>query len=361
MYISLRAGDPAPWFTQRSTSGSPFAFHKAGGSYVVLCFFGSARDPVGRAAVEALHMQRARFGAQVRFFGVSLDPEDEHLGRVREDGPGLRFFLDADGAVSGLYGAIPTDSGEGALGVRRLWYLLDPGLRIMAVIPFAADGSDRAAVVERLERLPPPDARAGVHVQAPVLVLPDVFDAELCGELIGRYEAAGGTESTVQRDQDGLSVNYADRSTKSRKDHVVADPALKARLNAYIQRRVLPEIEKVHQFRATHIERHLIGCYAAEDGGHFGAHRDNVTLGTAHRRFALSVNLNDDFEGGELGFPEYGAHAFKPSAGGALVFSCSLLHAVTPVRRGRRYAFLPFLYDDEGARIRKQNASYLAG
>ena len=30
------------------------------------------------------------------------------------------------------------------------------------------------------------------------------------------------------------------------------------------------------------------------------------------------------------------------------MFSCSLLHEATRVTRGRRYAFLPFLYDAAG-------------
>ena len=148
-------------------------------------------------------------------------------------------------------------------------------------------------------------------------------------------------------------------SEKRRKDVTVRDEALNARLRATLQRRVLPEIAKAHQFAATHIERYLIGCYAAEDGAHFGAHRDNITKGTAHRKFAVSINLNDDFEGGEVFFPEYGERGFKPAAGGAVVFSCSLLHAVKPMRSGRRYAFLPFLYDDEGARIREQNITFV--
>ena len=71
-------------------------------------------------------------------------------------------------------------------------------------------------------------------------------------------------------------------------------------------RRVTPEIRKVHQFEVTRMERYLVACYAAEDGGHFRPHRDNTTTGTAHRRFAVSVNLNDDFDGGEVSFPEYG-------------------------------------------------------
>lgn len=31
-----------------------------------------------------------------------------------------------------------------------------------------------------------------------------------------------------------------------------------------------------------------------------------------------------------------------------------------PVRSGRRYAFLPFLYDEAGARLREENRKYLA-
>lgn len=115
------------------------------------------------------------------------------------------------------------------------------------------------------------------------------------------------------------------------------------------------------------MERYIVSCYAAEDGGHFRAHRDNTTAGTGHRRFAVSVNLNSEFEGGKVSFPEYGTKnfkappggAFKAPPGGAVVFSCSLLHAVSRVTSGRRYAFLPFLYDDEAAKVRERNNAHL--
>jgi predicted 2-oxoglutarate/Fe(II)-dependent dioxygenase YbiX len=108
------------------------------------------------------------------------------------------------------------------------------------------------------------------------------------------------------------------------------------------------------------MERYIIGCYYSATGGHFRPHRDDTTKGTAHREFALSINLNDDFDGGEVGFPEYGTRTFKPPAGGAVIFSCSLLHWVSPVTRGCRYAFLPFLYNEESAALREANNRYLA-
>jgi hypothetical protein len=42
-----------------------------------------------------------------------------------------------------------------------------------------------------------------------------------------------------------------------------------------------------------------------------------------------------------------------------VVFLCSLLHEATPVTRGQRFMFLPFLYDDEAAKIRQQNLPYV--
>ena len=111
--------------------------------------------------------------------------------------------------------------------------------------------------------------------------------------------------------------------------------------------RLFAEIKKAFAFEATRTERHLIACYDAADKGFFAPHRDNTTAGTAHRRFAVTLNLNTgEYEGGALSFPEYGPELYQPATGGALVFSCSLLHEATAVTRGKRYCYLPFLYDE---------------
>ena len=126
-------------------------------------------------------------------------------------------------------------------------------------------------------------------------------------------------------------------------------------------RRLVPQIKRAFQFDATRMERYLISAYDADTGGYFRPHRDNTTLGTAHRRFAVSINLNaEDFEGGDLRFPEFGQRTYRPPTGGAVVFSCSLLHEATPVTNGTRYCILPFLYDDAAAQIRLANAQHLA-
>lgn len=359
-HVALHAGDPAPRFVAAATNNPRFVFDVSAGRYLVLCFFGSAGDEVAAAALRSVESHRRLFDDDhASFFGVSLDPADREQERVAQSLPGIRFFWDFDAAVARLYGAAPKDGGTDAAQLRRMWVVIDPTMRILRVFPFLPDGSDRASVFAYLEALPPPERFAGFELQAPILYLPNVFEPEFCRRLVELYEADGGEESGFMREVDGKTVTTSDPSHKKRRDYGIEDEEVRSATQARILRRVVPEILKVHQFRVTRMERYIVACYAAEDGGHFRAHRDNTTKGTAHRRFAVSVNLNDDFDGGEVSFPEYGPRSFKAPTGGAVVFSCSLLHAVSPVTRGRRYAFLPFLYDDAAARLREANNRYL--
>ena len=362
-YASLLPGDPAPLVYQRTSSNPQYAFHTTAGRYVVLCFFGSAADPQSRAAIEAVKSRPAFFDDRTAcFLGVSLDPSDEAQRRVSDEGPGYQYFWDFDFAASRLYGAAPKDATakDGPAFWKRLWVVLDPMLRVMQVIPFRQDRSDVAALTEYLDALPPPKDFAGFELPAPVIVLPRVFEDEFCKKLIALYEARGGEQVGVMREIDGKTVGVADYDYKSRRDYYIEDKALILETQARLVRRVIPEILKVHHFQVTRMERYIISCYAAEEGGHFEAHRDNTMKGTAHRRFAVTINLNDDYDGGELSFPEYGPRSYKPPVGCAVVFSCSLLHAVSRMTRGKRYAFLPFLYDDAAAKIREENSRFLA-
>ncbi len=358
----LLPGDPAPTFHQRSFANPRYAFDTAAGRYIVLCIFGTAADANSQAAIAAARSRPDLFDdTKACFFGVSVDPEDEAERRVADSYPGYRFLWDFDLTVSRLYGAVASDAApeKAPFPMRRLWVVLDPTLRVLEVVPFQPDGSDIDATLSYLDALPPPTRFAGFELQAPIIVLPNVFEPEFCERLIGLYETHGGRESGFMREVDGKTVAASNYAHKSRKDYAIEDSDLISALQARISRRVVPEIAKIHQFIVTRMERYIVACYSAEDSGHFRAHRDNTTKGTAHRRFAVSVNLNDDFDGGEVSFPEYGPRGFKAPTGGAVVFSCSLLHAVSRVTRGRRFAFLPFLYDDAAAKIREQNNQFL--
>jgi peroxiredoxin/predicted 2-oxoglutarate/Fe(II)-dependent dioxygenase YbiX len=351
----LAPGDPAPWFRARSLSRLDFAFDTVAGRYLVLAFFGAASDPVAQAALAQIVNAPEFDDVHASVFAVTTESKDEHI--VRDRIPGLRWFLDLDGAISRLYGA----GAEGDQHVyRRSWIILDPSLRVIAVVPFAADSASADKLIALIRDLPPPSRHTGADTFPPVLVLPNVLEPDLCQTLIRGYQAHGGEESGFMRDIGGRTVLVQDHAHKRRRDFIVADPNLIKTLQQRVQRRIVPEIAKAFQFQVTRMERYLVGCYRADEGGHFRPHRDNTTKGTAHRRFAVTINLNDDFMGGELSFPEFGHRSLKPKPGCAVVFSCSILHTASPVTSGLRFAFLPFLYDDAAAELRLANLPYLA-
>ena len=362
-FASLAPGSPLPWFAARTTSNPRFVFDTVAGRYIVLGFFVSAGDPAARRAFDAILAHRRYFDDdRACFFGVTLDPRDESEGRLADSIPGIRIFWDFDGNISRAYGSIAKDAqaSDGPIAGRPFFVLADPTLRTIAVIPITSENDGTGRLFELLDRQPPPDSFAGFPIQAPVLILPNVFDPGFCEELIALYESHGGEETGSMREIEGKTVHVLDHAHKRRRDYMVTEEPVMRRCQERIVNAVVPEIRKVHQFHVTRMERYLVACYSAEEGGHFRAHRDNTTRGTAHRRFAVSINLNADFDGGEVSFPEYGGRSFKPPPGGAVVFSCSLLHAVSQVTRGRRYAFLPFLYDDAAAKLREENSKYLA-
>lgn len=360
-YRLVRVGDPAPWFRQRSTGSADYAFDTAAGRYLVLCLFGSAAhaDAARRLAVTRDH--RALFDdVRIAFFGVSVDPQDEAAARVTMSLPGIRHFWDFDGRVSRLYGALPAEpSAQDGEAFRAAWVILNPNLRVRALLPFARDGADIDQVVALLRALPPVDRFAGFEMHAPVILIPDIFEPDFCATLLQAYERHGGQVSGFMRDVGGRTVGVHDPRHKVRSDHLIEDEALQLQIRQRVIRRVASAIRQASNFEVTRMERYLVACYDSRDGGHFRAHRDNTTRGTAHRRFALSVNLNDDFDGGGIAFPEFGSRTYKPAPGAGVVFGCSLLHAVTPVTRGRRFAFLPFLYDDAAAALRERNRRFL--
>ena len=367
-----RIGEPAPWFVARTTINPRFNFHTIAGRYIALCFVGDVNHPEAAEALAQVARRRAVFDDdKASFFGVSIDPADEAQGRVADSMPGLRWFWDHDLAVSRLYGASlpgshPGAAPDGPPAYRPLWLVLDPQLRCV----FAGKITDTGAVLDFIAAAPDLADHAGVPLHAPVLILPRVFEPELCRMLIDIYEKEGGQDSGFMRDIDGKTRLLLDPNHKRRKDHDLVDPGLRKATAARIHHRLLPEVAKAFQFQVTRMERYLVGCYEAADGGHFRAHRDNTTAGTAHRRFAVTINLNaEDYEGGDLSFPEFGPRRYRAPTGGAVVFSCSLLHMVDPVTAGRRFAFLPFLYDETAAKEREARnaelgeevAAYAAG
>jgi len=215
--------------------------------------------------------------------------------------------------------------------------IVDAAGRVAEVLPQPTAEAIAAQVMQLYTASRPIVVRA----KAPVLLLERVVEPGLCRMLVDYWRRSEKISDTVG----GLQGNVVNREVKRRHDAQLDDSRLFIELRNCLVRRVVPAILRAFHISIMVIEAPIIGCYDSDSGGRFGRHRDNTSNYTAHRQFALSLNLNADeeYEGGELRFPEFGRELYRPVAGGALVFSASLLHEVVPVTRGRRFGAFTFL------------------
>ena len=236
------------------------------------------------------------------------------------------WIVDAKGEFARAFG-----------GREPLVVIVDAASRVASVLP-EPTAEQVSAIAERLHGETSP---ALVRSQAPVMLLERVADAALCAALIDYWQGRDKLTNTV----DAAYGNVAAADLTRRQDVQVDDAALLGRLRGVLMGRIAPLIHRVFHTQITVFEAPVIGSYDEASGGWFRRHRDNTTPMTANRQFAVSLNLNgdDEYDGGEVRFPEFGRALYRPAAGGALVFSCSLLHEVVPVTRGRRIGLFTFL------------------
>ena len=340
-------GEPAPFFTAETDAGPAYALEVAAGRWIVLMAFGSLGNDICRRAHAEILARRALFNdADAAFYGVSVDRRDRFERGLGDAPAGLRYFWDFDRRVCRLYGLADEAYLSPAV------FLIDRSFRICMAESIEAVG----AVLDRLELELAAEPSLPDGPFAPVLTLPRVFEPSLCRDLIAHFRSREPSPSGFAAQVDGRTVELVNPVLKRRQDVTIEDPDLAQAIRTRLEARLFPMIRRAFGWQATEIERLLIGRYAEDDRGFFMAHRDDVTAGSAHRKFAVTLNLNaEDYEGGELRFPEFGRRTYRPPTGGATVFCCSLLHEATPVTRGVRYALLPFLYDEAGAKLRRAN------
>jgi len=340
----LLFGEALPLLHAKSNRTNQFALGSLGGRFILICAIKDIDAPSARTALAALPREpRHETDRLVTLFCADqTNAEIEALAATR-----LVFNDAAIGDACGLF-----DAREPA----GRWILLDPTLRVLGLWRL----DDGEAALATFAKLPTTAQYSGAS-QAPVLIAQHIFEPAFCTRLIEYYRAQGAAPSGItQQDTSGRTFVSLDDTFKRRSDCLIEDETLREAVMQRIYWRLTPMIERAFMWRPTRMERYLVARYDAEAGGFFKPHRDNTTHGTAHRRFAVTINLNaNDYEGGDLRFPEYGSRTYRAPTGGAIVFSCSLLHEATPVTKGERYAFLPFLYDDAAAKVREANNKYL--
>ena len=225
---------------------------------------------------------------------------------------------------------------------------VDRAGRVVDVFPFHTV-SDLAACLPRIAALTASDdSVTTVSHSAPVLVAPNVMAADCCQALIELFERSDHVAGRMASVVDGQPVNKLDAGRKSRRDMELApDEPLHGRVMRVLAEHCAPAVKLAFQRDVAFVDRILVARY--DVGDHFARHRDNLAPQTAFREFAVTLNLNTgDHEGGGLVFPEFSDQVLAAPAGSAAVFSASLLHEVTPVTRGVRYAVLTFLSGQPG-------------
>ncbi|MDX1569297.1 MAG: 2OG-Fe(II) oxygenase [Xanthomonadales bacterium] len=323
---ALLPGDRLPNFQRHDADDRPVVFYDVYCGRPVLLVI--VLDPQTGSLAGAINAARE---ADVSVIWM-IDGTPTDAARFRDEfSPPGQVIADDGQIIDFLFGGTRPDSA-------LVTFSLDANARI---IGRWLDWSDSA-----LASWPADDPGRLVTRTAPVLVIPRVFEPDFCRHLIDVYQS-DNEPSGVLKLVEGRMVYQTDDDTKIRREHRIEETGLRQAVEKRLLRRVLPEIEWAFNFKVTRYEAFKIVCYDASTGGHFRAHRDNNGVDTAHRRFALTLNLNsDDYSGGELRFPEYGPDRYKPPTGGAVVFSCSLAHEALRVEQGARYALVSFFYGD---------------
>ena len=350
-------GEPAPWFTAATPTNPAYHLNSVAGRCIILVFLGRPSSGETAQIVREVRAHRDAFDDKLAsLFFVVGDALDIDRYAIRQETPGIRYFMDYDNRIATAYGF----ADPGAPSVRCGVTVLDRTLRGLQSVVVREGHPIIGRILEGLHRLEDFFTTFKSLNHAPVLVLERIFEPSFCRALIDYYNANQPKDSGFMREQDGFTVGRIDHGFKRRQDVTITDERLVQAAMGRIFRRLVPQIRKAFQFEVTRMDRNLVACYDAERGGFFRPHRDNTTKGTAHRRFAVTLNLNsEEFEGGELRLPEFGDRSYRAPTGGAIVFSCALLHEALPVTAGKRYAFLPFLYNEADAELRLANRKFL--
>jgi len=259
---------------------------------------------------------------------------------IENSGPNLTIAIDTDGFVDVLFNR---DSRQTKSSIQRKIFIINGNDHLEVIYEHENIDEEINAVFACLK------ARAPVRIcegpQAPLLLIPNVLSQEMCSEVIATFNASESFPGLTKILVDGVWHNMVDTTNKRRRDAAIPAGALAQQLGDILFYRISGEIRRAFCFPVTRCQYLQVGCYDAQDRGGFLAHRDNDVPTNSFRRWALSLNLNDDYDGGGLHFPEYGCTYHFP-AGTAAIFSCSLLHEAQIVTRGKRFVIVGFFYGE---------------
>jgi len=180
------------------------------------------------------------------------------------------------------------------------------------------------------------------NIDPPITIIPNV----LTDEMISFFNKKIETENT----------KHTNTQTKQRRD-IQLDNDNVEMLDNKLSKSLFPELNKIYNLNVTFRETYKLSKYTGDDSGKFHMHRDTV-FPYAHRRLAMVLVLNTNYEGGGIVFPEYSTKPVKPDKGSCIIFPGTLYHEVLPVTNGNRNVIISFLFGNETVEF-KHNVSKL--
>jgi predicted 2-oxoglutarate/Fe(II)-dependent dioxygenase YbiX len=324
-------GDIAPDWYGVDTSGARVGKDLFAGHTVLFCFVPAAPD----AALPMLKGLRARYARIVEKGAVLCCVLLEQP--VGESFP-YPTIIDPNQQVTN---AFCRHRNEVKASPRAV--LQDGDGRILATVPISLSAEGAEAALDLVIKHEPFTESLSLH--APVLHVPNVLGPKQCEQLIRAFREGEQRQGTTINIRDGKPVIVVNAKHKLRTDYTLRGD-LKENMWSILVARIKPAIRRAFHFDIAHYEYMQIGRYGAEHKGFFRAHRDNFSTVSRHRRYAMSLNLNDGYEGGYLRFLEYGKRQYRPKSGDAVIFSTALLHEALPVTKGERFVLVSFFWGE---------------
>ena len=343
----IGVGSPAADVSMFDQDGRPLRLFEDAfaGHTLVLVFCG----PLDNAEVSKGLAGFARVENRLQDAGAKLiivsSRTDARQARGLKDEIGLAAPVcgDGNGSAFAQYGLGKGTDMPGRLSLRTV--IVTPNRQVRAIMDEPQSASQAASIVDSVSE-EGAAARHWVPGHAPILIIPNALTPDDCAALIGHFTAGGdfAIAKSSQPAPEGMKLPVYDYNRQDRIDHIISDQAILQRIDQRLHERVVPMVKKAFAFDVTQREPLHIARYNGPRDGIEVGHRDNVAASSAHRKFALSINLNDDFEGGELVFSEYAPQGYRAAPGTALVFSSSLLHEVQETTKGIRYNLISHFY-----------------
>lgn len=175
-----------------------------------------------------------------------------------------------------------------------------------------------------------------------VRIFQECWTPEQCCLYVRQVEARAGWQAAAMgRYQDDVVVqSFVDRELRDVEVLNLEEVGLENPLSSIPDFLSLTNAEL--ECDAKRISRAMVSRYTS--GSHIKPHKDTGVF-TTSRIATLVLYLNDEYEGGELYFPDLSLE-IRPKSGDVISFYSELRHGVRPVTAGVRYCIVGFAEND---------------